>query len=782
MSKRRGLILVALIVVVSVTACLKTNDYAAMQRWPAPIDTGPGERDPDFKVRRAEWIESLHRHAPGVDWRAQDSAWRAARMARVQEERHAALAAGASAGSLRRVANDVISGIWRERGSSNQAGRITGAVLDVSNDRLSILSQGGNLWRADLGTLEWTSPNDSASFISSGFIDRLAGSSGERLLLASDTPLGVYRSDDGGATYTAAAGTDMPNPWYTMSMAMRDEAANEVYLARVHYDVSVSEWRPLLFASTDRGASFTSIGFVGARDRVALFSPRYGSAEVYALVDADLKRIASGTQAFEAISRVPVSPPVAEGDRVHLVGGIEAGQTFLYALYSRVAGHTDVYRSLDGGLTWQARSPVPTGTFGPNSAASSTRDSNVLYVGGVNLYRSVDGGATWLPVNDWTEYYGDPANKLHADIPSIDVWRDSADAERVYVSTDGGLYESTDNVASVHNLSLDGLHVSQYYSTYTQRGRSRVVLAGAQDQGYQKALSPGGAIDDFVQVISGDYAHLDSADGGDSVWMVYPTFAMLDLQPGNGTQAGLRLWDFAPNSLSGTLWLAPLVADPSNPLRAMLAGGTLFGAPGNHVVTLTWSRSAFNAAQDSFDFGSQVTALAYSPHAGGERYAINSNQEFFRYAGGNWSNTASGLPAHHYFYGNRILIDPLMPGTIYVAGAGYSNPAVFVSTNFGASFTPMSAGLPATLVFDIAVSSDGQQMFAATEVGPFYFDRAQAVWVDISGLGGPDQRYWDVDYIDDGGSGIARFATYGRGIWDFVATDPDVIFRNGFDD
>lgn len=753
-------------------------------QWPAPTDGGPGESNPDFIRQRQAWIESLHRHEPGLDWRAQDAQWRSRRMRNVQAERAAALAAGADTEQLRQVDLSAISGTWRERGSGNQAGRITGAIYDAASNQLTALSDGGNIWHADRGTLNWTSANDSATFRSSGFLDSLDGTS-DRLLVASDAPMGVYYSDNAGLSFSAASGTGLPNPWYTMGMAVREAAGNDVYLTRVHWDSTASSWRAQLFASTDRAASFVPLGFVGERDRVALFSPRYDSSEMYLLVDGTLDRIVAGTQALETIGTVPVSPPVAPGDRVVLSGGVDTGQAFLYAFYSRASvSRTDVYRSLDGGQTWQARNAMPENLFGAESAETSTRDPSLVYAGGVNVYRSVNGASSWAIVNNWGEYYADPATKLHADIPDIDVWLDDANAERVLISTDGGLYESSDNLATVHNLSLQGLRVSQYYASQT--GGDGSVFAGAQDQGYQKSIqspgapaAPSGGIDDFVQTISGDYGHLDSTDDGASLWMDYPGFAMLDTATSSTGQGGLHMWNFPDNAFGGALWMPPIIADPSAPHAALLAGGTLSGG-GNHVVRLAWSGSSFTAVQDSFDFGSVVTALAFSSQDPGERYALTSARHFFRDSGSGWVDTASNLPANHYFYGNVIVSDPVRPDTIYVAGAGYSNPAVFVSTNDGTSFAAMASGLPNTMVFGLAISPDGQHLFAATEVGPFYFDRSLGGWVDISGLGGPDQIYWDVDYIESGGSGIARFATYGRGIWDFVVSE-DGIFSNGFE-
>ncbi|MEO7325718.1 MAG: hypothetical protein ABIW82_12900 [Dokdonella sp.] len=768
---RISLVAGALLVSLTAAALLRPGE-AGYQ--PAPTESEPGESGPQFRSQRKAWIESLHRHAPDLDWRAQDAVWRGERLLRTQHDRDEKIATGASPDRLLDVATAAISGTWRERGSSNQAGRVTNAIFDAAHNRLVTLSQGGNLWAADRASLQWSSLNDSASFVSSGFLERSTTGTSERLLVAGDSPAGLYYSDNGGASFSASTGLSLANPWYTAGLAIRDVSGSDVYLMRVHYDFGTSRWRPNLFASVNRGTSFTSLGFVGETDRVALFSPRYGSTETYLLADATLSSIVPGTQALQTISTVPFSPPVAGGDRIALSGGVSGGQIFLYAFRSR-GDQTDVLRSLDGGMSWQARGTVPQGLFRSSSVATSTRDPAQVFLGGVNVYRSSDGATSWTLVSGWGDYYGDPANKLHADIPNIEVWLDASNQERVLICTDGGLYESTDYLASVKNLSLNGLYVSQYYSTYT--GTSGQIFAGAQDQGYQKSLAPGSGVPSFAQTISGDYGHLDSSNGGAALWLVYPGFVMLDANTTAAGQSNLKFWNFGDNNLQGALWLPPVAADPSSATKAMLAGGSI-GGGSHHIVRLDLSGSTISATEDTFDFTSAVTALAYSGN-GGERYAVNSDRKFFRDTGSGWSNTASSLPGNHYFYGNTIISDPVRANTLYVAGAGYSNPAVFVSTNDSTSFTAMSNGLPSTLVYQLAISPDGAHLFAATELGPFYYDRSASTWQDLSGLSAPDQVYWDVDWVDQAG-GYARFATYGRGIWDFVPT-VDLIFRNGFE-
>ena len=105
-------------------------------------------------------------------------------------------------------------------------------------------------------------------------------------------------------------------------------------------------------------------------------------------------------------------------------------------------------------------------------------------------------------------------------------------------------------------------------------------------------------------------------------------------------------------------------------------------------------------------------------------------------------------------------------GVVYIGGSGYSNFPVYQSSNHGVSFQSMSAGLPNTLVFQLATSDGGELLFAATEVGPYVYDVYEEEWFDLAGLSAPDQTYWSLEYVPE--IHTARFGTYGRGIWDFI--------------
>jgi hypothetical protein len=393
----------------------------------------------------------------------------------------------------------------------------------------------------------------------------------------------------------------------------------------------------------------------------------------------------------------------------------------------------------------------------------------------VDAFRSYDGGVSWTRVNGWGEYYGNPARKLHADIPAIQPFRDTDGSEFHLVSTDGGTYISRDGLTTVNNLSLQDLRISQYYTTFTHRTQPWIVYAGSQDQGFQRTLAsqptPGGVLN-FEQTISGDYGHIVSGDGGDSFWTVYPGFAMY--YPNAKTSNANLTWNFT--GMSGQLWMPPLMADPENPAHVYLGGGTT--TTGAHLWHLRVEGSSIVADELPFDFsggvsGRKVSAMACSPIQPLDRYVMTDNGDFFwsRDGGTTWTRTASfDGPDSHYFYGSVIRPSPVNSGEVFIAGSGYSNPPVYRTTDYGKTFTAYNQEMPGTLVFDMAITQDGSALFAATEVGPYIRYIDQGDWVDLAGVSGPDQTYWSVEYIPAIRS--ARFGTYGRGIWDYQFVQP----------
>ncbi|MBK8548513.1 MAG: T9SS type A sorting domain-containing protein [Saprospiraceae bacterium] len=85
------------------------------------------------------------------------------------------------------------------------------------------------------------------------------------------------------------------------------------------------------------------------------------------------------------------------------------------------------------------------------------------------------------------------------------------------------------------------------------------------------------------------------------------------------------------------------------------------------------------------------------------------------------------------------------------------------------NFFSLKNGLPNTTVFKIVFNEDESLIYAATEAGPYVYVKSLEKWFLLSGSNTPNQIFWSVEYLP--ALKIARFGTYGRGIWDFHFKD-----------
>jgi hypothetical protein len=302
---------------------------------PAPLPKPAEEsgESSDFIARRQAWIESLHAHAPGVDWRRMDTATRT----RLREQRSLISANGNAPIPL----SAPPAGIWRERGARNQAGRVSDVDYDAATDRLTVFSHGGQLWRSLRASLAWQPLNDARQFkpyYSMQHFARLAGAP-ERWLAADDTQHGFFYSDDQGATWQAATGLALSNWVETSYLTARDIAGNQVYATVGDYNFTTQNSDMHLVVSANRGANFVDLGVQGTEEKVALFAPQ-GSSLVYLLIGSTLKRIETNNS-LTTIGTIAGTPVQAAGDKIGLAGGVATGTgiPFLFAFFE-TAGPT----------------------------------------------------------------------------------------------------------------------------------------------------------------------------------------------------------------------------------------------------------------------------------------------------------------------------------------------------------------------------------------------------------------------------------------------------------
>ncbi|MCX6227165.1 MAG: T9SS type A sorting domain-containing protein, partial [Bacteroidia bacterium] len=595
------------------------------------------------------------------------------------------------------------------------------------------------------------------------FIRAFPNPSGSTRILASNHRVKMNYSDDMGTTWISSEGLSSYYSGYDLIRSV-SQADGTLYILA---------WKSpnlYLFRSKDLGSHFTRIIRSTGSRTSDIWTNRFGNDSVY-LIDLNKVYSLKDSTSWTKIADVNLSYEANTIQQVQLAGNTIASVTKLYTMY-RLEKWTHFYGSGQGGTNWTFRGNIEQGPFMSNSFGASPTNPNVLGFGGLNAAYSTDGGVTWKEVNSWGEYYGDVTHKLHADIPEVEFFKKPDGTDLVFISTDGGSFVSADQMQSVTNVSLKGLNISQYYTTYTHRTKTEVLYAGSQDQGFQKSWQVGDGIVDFDQTISGDYGHIVSGDGGVSIWTVYPGFAMY--YPEASANNGMSTLGFDDMKMKNQFWMPPLLADPYFPNRVYLAGGT--SATGCHIWYLEYLNGTIKATEYPTDFSNgdpntRIASMAFSPINKDYRYVLNSAGSFFASTdrGTTYTQSTNRGPDSHYFYGNSIVPSPRDINTIWLAGSGYSGSPVWVSHDGGLTFQPMSTGMKNSLVFEMTCNEDGTLLFAASEVGPWVYIATKNQWYDLSGVGAPQQTWWSVDYVP--ALRTARFGTYGRGIWDFkIAT------------
>lgn len=706
---------------------------------PSPTEIAQWKEDGrERKRERREWFEEMHAAPPGVDWRVIEEANR-------QEA------------SLRRfgeITRGARTDRWTELGSVNLAGRTHAAAPGPDGETLYVGSDRGGVWKGTITGEAWQPISDGLGMGSHQLLVVPPGEGPEEpqvlFTLAFDNNT-VYATTDEGETWFVPEG--LPDEIYQSRRILRDPA----HPRTVYYLSRSREWTgpdtydygSLLFRSTDGGLTFEYIAQFPANP-ADLWIDRVSGGDLYLLSATTLHRSSDQGVTFTEVGTIPAG--TISG--AWLAGSEAGGPTFYASL--KEGSQWKLYRSANGGADWAYRHEIH--DFWETLNCSIT-DPGLVFFAGVECWRSTDGGANFDYVNPWTAYYGDPEHKLHADNPGLDIHMVGGQ-EAIFFNTDGGTYVSYDGGATVQNLSLWGLGISQYYGTFTSATDPYLIAAGSQDQGYQQ--SEPGRTDPYLyfeQLISGDYGHLTSATR-DHNWLysVYPGFVLLqkrEIDPPYLYQIGF------PETAHS--WMPFILTDPVDTDVFYFCGDHLWRYEREgygYTYTMTELPQEFTGS-------SYATALAFSPADPDYWYVATNNGRLWHShdAGQTWTQSGQG-PNAHYFYGTGIAASPFDRNAAYVGGSGYGGHSVWRTLDGGATWTGAAEGLPQTLVYELAIGGEESDLlFAATEAGPYACHTADMQWEPIGGTEAPLHLFWSVEWVPE--IGVARFGTYCRGIWDY---------------
>jgi photosystem II stability/assembly factor-like uncharacterized protein len=426
-----------------------------------------------------------------------------------------------------------------------------------------------------------------------------------------------------------------------------------------------------------------------------------------------------------------------------------------YASVGLASGDTQVFRSVDGGKTWSSRGPAMSGCCGP--MVLDLQDPDTLYMAvepddysPVMLYRSTDGAATWI----WLSAIDDMAPYLDG------PWIDPSAPSTLYapVCKPGkqfctpGIVKSTDRGESWSDASV-GLDTSVAYYTLTPDPmRANTLYASSPDTGlYQSVdgaaswtkISPDGkamvlTADPRIpgMLYAGGYAGFSrSADGG-ATWTFIQSGLTTSTVFGLEVDPSGNLYVISSGSLKsadgGASW-QPLELMPSvlSLIVDAFAPDTLYAAvrpqPGSaSILKSTDGGNNWIAAGSGID--GQVNLLTVDPSNSGTLYSVNLNGIYQTTNGAaTWQLMGPG-PKDGFI--ERLVVDPTNSRTLY--GISYSCcPAIWKSTDAGATFRAVTGGLPSVLVRAFTVDPrDGTLYVEAFYGGNFQSRDGGETWQD----------------------------------------------------
>ncbi len=619
---------------------------------------------------------------------------------------------------------------WNRTSSWNPGtGRLTHLAIHPSNEQIIYVSSpGGGIWKTTDGAATWTPLTDHNASWMNVYALTLDPANPNIVYAGMTGSAGIIKSIDAGANWIAVGA----GPSGTVRKILIHPTSTNIVFAAATNGI----WR-----SVNGGTSWTQV-HTGSKEDIE-FKPgdvniMYASGnDVYRSVDNGLTWTQIGAaQGITNTGRTLISVSPADPNVVYAVQASGS-------LFGRM------YRSSDSGLSFVTTvvgDPASgTNYFGYSSNGTGTTgqatydmamdvspvNANDVYIAGIICWRSTNGGTSFIAQTEWS--LPNSLGYNHADVHGL-YWVNST----LYSLSDGGIYKSTDNGDNWADLST-GLGIRQFYRMANSQTNPNVITGGAQDNGSAARQSSGTWVDwlgaDGMEGLVSPTNHLN-------IWGTSQNGNLYRSTNGGNSYSGL-------GRPSAGNWVTPLCIHPT--LENVLYGGWT-GVYKSTNSGSNWTNIA------SGTITSLVTDLAVAPSNPNYIYAsVGSTLYVTTNDGSSW--TTRTAPASI----TDIAVDPLIPDKIWITCNSSSN-RVLVSTDAGASFTNVSANLPAIVARTIVLDDDNPRtIYVGMNIGVYYKKESDPNWTSYS----DNLPLVAINELEiQKASGKIRVATYGRGIWE----------------
>ena len=694
-----------------------------------------------------------------------------------------------------------LSGLrFRNVGPAMMSGRVSDFAV-MPNDRSEYYAAvaSGGLWKTANGGTTWQPVFDGEGAYSIGCVALdprnpyvvwvgTGEANSQRSVSYGD---GIYRSEDGGAT------------WKNMGLRKSEHIAKIIFDPRESRVMFVASQGPLwapggergLYKTTDGGATWTAALTISENTGVTdvVMDPRDPDVLVAASYQRRRHRwtminggpesaIHKSTDGGKSWTKLSRGLPSVDLGRIGLAIS-PVNPDVLYATVEAEGDAGGIFRSTDRGASWERRNPYVDTQMYYGRIWCDPADVDRIYVAGTIMQVSDDGGASVRPF---------VRGRVHVDYHAL--WIDPLDPEYYLLGTDGGVYESFDrggawqwksNLPTVQFYRVTVDNTKPFYSVYggtqdnaTIGGPSRTInAAGIVNSDWFLTIG-GDGFETQVDPLNPDIVYSQYQYGGLARYD-RSTGEVLWIQPieGKGEPSLRWNWDspliISPHSASrlyfaankvfrsddrGATW-TPVSGDLSRRLdrNTLPVMGKVWGpeAVNKHGNTAIWGNVSFlsesvlkegllyagtddGLIQASEDGGSHWRAIDKIPGVPEFAYASSVHASLFDesvvYAtfdnhqsgdfkpyvlksadkGRSWTSISSNLPANGAVH--CLAQDHLDPNLVFVG----TEFGVFVTVDGGAKWTRLASGLPTIAVMDIDIHRPEQDLVLATFGRGFY--------------------------------------------------------------
>ncbi|HEX6098127.1 MAG TPA: hypothetical protein VF432_17505 [Thermoanaerobaculia bacterium] len=767
------------------------DEYARLKRLGERTDLNPPqlyERAQDALRSMRAWSVTLDRERPSLAERA-------------------FVRAAAADGALAR---------WSWLGPGNIGGRTRTLVIDPQQpETMYTGGVSGGVWKTTDGGAAWRPTGDTLANIA---INSLVMDPRDNTRLYAGTGEGYFRETVRGTALPLRGGgifvsTDAGESWSILESTRNSDFhfVNDLFVSSADTSRIYAATRTGVFRSSDGGQSWTRILSVSAAGGCLDLVARPGAASDYLYVSCGTLEQATVYRNMDAAADGAWSAVLSEPNMGRTSLAVApSNPDVVYALSaSNVSapggfnqGLLAVFRSNEAGAagTWQAAvrntaadrlstllltNPVPAAeveckfsnqnkfvTMGwyCNAIAVDPTNPDRVWAAGVDLFRSDDGGATWGVASYWWANRAAPSF-VHADQHAI-VFHphfDGSTNDTLFAANDGGIYkteEASDEVprgiaalCNPANGKIAWQHVSGnlgitqfYHGAVFPNGRE--YMAGAQDNGTLLGRDDLGA-NGWTPVAGGDGSYLAIDPTKPSTFYVSSQVAnILKTEDGGATfkQATTGLAD-------EFLFITPLMMDLGAP-QVLWTGGRKLWRTDNAGASWTAASTTLGAGK--------VSAIAVS---GSRALAGTSNGFIYRNDDARSATPATTWPGVQPREGfvSSITHHPLDADVVYATFAGFGGQHVWKSTDGGVSWTPRDGEgdgqIPDIPVHSLVVDPyRPERLFIGTDLGVMVSIDGGAHW--MTEVDGMPRAVTEWLVIADAPEGRSLYAfTHGRGVW-----------------